>query len=289
MNYRFIGKTCGLTAGSALMALIAGGVAAIGLSAPGLSEAGNARGHLYSTAAVNRFCKGAQRIIATTELEATNVIWDDLGVAGIPFPPPGTPSTGFIGSDALPYDGAEDLPLTTQQFVGYGLDDKGKDYPQTVMCKMKSWDALDFYYPGAASAGADCATVNANTGAAVIESLTNDNQEPQVITEIVYDNWVTFTGQQWTDSSPAPSAYISNADGKLHVVGKQLYVERTNPSPFVPANKKGVDYCQVIAPEYLREVIVGNIQAPTCDAPPVYNPPIFGPPEAPKPWACANP
>lgn len=183
----------------------------------------------------------------------------------------------------------EELPLTTQQFVGYGLDDKGKDYPQTVMCKMKSWDALDFYYPGAASAGADCATVNADTGAAVIESLTNNNQEPQLITEIVYDNWVTFTGQQWTDSAPAPSAYISNADGKLHAVGKQLYVERTNPSPFVPANKKGMDNCQVIAPEYLREVIVGNIQAPTCDAPPVYSPPIFGPPEAPKPWACANP
>lgn len=56
-----------------------------------------------------------------------------------------------------------------------------------------------------------------------------------------------------------------------------------------PANKKGVDYCQVIAQEYLREVIVGNIQAPTCDAPPAYNPPIFGPPEAPKDWSCANP
>lgn len=289
MRSLLIRKLGRLSSGTALMAVLAVGTFTVGVTAPGVSHAGKARGHLYSTAAVNRFCKETQRIIANTDLEATNVIWDDLGVAGIPFPPPGTPSTGFIGSDALPYDGAEELPLTTQQYVGYGLDAAGKDYPQTMMCKMKSWDALDFYYPGSASAGSDCAAVNADTGAAVIESLTNNNQEPQVVTEIVYDNWLTFTGAQWTDSSPAPTAYFSNADGKLHIVGKQLYVARTNPSPFVGAAKKGVDYCQVVAPEYLREIIVGNIQAPTCDAPPVYNPPIFGPPEAPKPWACANP
>lgn len=58
------------------------------------------------------------------------ILFDDLGMAGSPFPPPGTPSTGIIGSDALPYDGAEDLPLTTTQFVGFGFYADGKDYPQ---------------------------------------------------------------------------------------------------------------------------------------------------------------
>lgn len=252
-------------------------LATTGMSEP--ASAGNARGKLYSTAAVNRFCKEAQNIIANTPLEANNIVWDDLGVAG---PPP----TGFISSDATPYDGATDLPLTTQQYVGYGTAADGKEYPQVMMCKMKSWDALAFYYPGSASSGSNCASVNAATGAAVINSLTNNNQEPQVITDIVYDNWATFSGAQWTASSPAPVAYISTVDNKLHVVGKQLYVARTNPSPFVGPPKKGVDYCQVIAPEYLRDVITGQVTAPTCAPPPVYVP---GPPQAPIPWACANP
>jgi hypothetical protein len=248
--------------------------------------AGKARGHLYSTAAVNRFCKGAQGIIANTLLEPDNILFDDIGVAGSPFPPPGTPSTGFIGSDATPYDGAEDLPLTTTQFVGYGFDDRGSDYPQTIMCKMKSWDALEFYFPGSAAAGSSCSTINADTYSAVLNSLVR--KEVPVVTEIVFDEWVSYTGQQWTTQAPAVSAYTSSADGKVHVVGKALYVERTNPSPFVGASKKGVHYCQIIAPEYLREVIVGNITAPACDAPPTYLPPA-GPPSPTPLWDCENP
>ncbi|MGI9341732.1 MAG: hypothetical protein ACR2QV_02715 [Gammaproteobacteria bacterium] len=251
--------------------------------------AGKARGQLYSTAAVNRFCKGAQGIIANTILEPNNVLFGELGMAGIPFPPPGTPATGFIGSDAAPWDGNEGAPLTTTQFVGYGIDSAGKDYPQTIMCKMKSWDAIEFYYgPGAAADGASCSDINADTYARVLNSLTNPNQEPEVVTEVVFDEWVTFTGQQWTSEAPATTAYTSTADGKVHIVGKPLYVARTNPSPFVGPEKKGVHYCQIIAPEYLREIIVGNIVAPTCDAPPAYAPPA-GPPAPPPIWGCANP
>ena len=62
----------------------------------GTASAGLARGHLYSTAAVNRICKEAQQVIANTTLESTNVVWDEFGVAG-------PPSTGFISSDATPY------------------------------------------------------------------------------------------------------------------------------------------------------------------------------------------
>ncbi len=156
------------------------------------------------------------------------------------------------------------------------------------MCKMKSWDALDSYYPGSTSAGANCAVVNAQTGAKVMASLTKPNQEPLAVENVVYDNWLTYTGQQWTDSSPAPVAYLSNSDGKLHIVGKELYVARNNPSPFVGAEKKGVNYCQAIAPEYLRKLLLGKITAPKCDAPPVYQQPS-GQPEPPKPWNCANP
>jgi hypothetical protein len=260
-----------------------------GLTVPAdVAVAGNARGHLYSTAAVNRFCKGAQGIIANTTLVPDNVLYDDLGAAGVPSPPAPfpIPSTGFIGSDALPYDGAEDLPLTSTQFVGYGAYEDGKDYPQTIMCKMKSWDALDFYYPGSAAPGSSCSTVNQDTYARVLNSLVET--EVPVVTEVAFDEWVSYTGQQWTSQAPAVTAYTSTADGKVHIVGKPLYVERTNQNPFVGASKKGVHYCQIIAPEYLREIIVGHIAAPTCGAPPEYSLPA-GPPTPPPLWSCANP
>jgi len=249
--------------------------------------AGNARGHLYSTAAVNRFCTEAQRIIANTMLQSNNVLYDDLGMAGSPIPPV-TESTGFIGSSATPYDGAENLPLTTTEFVGYGYDADGKDYPQTIMCKMKSWDALDYYYPGSASIGSSCSTINQDTLERVVNSLTNDNQELQVVNEVVLDEWVAYTGEQWTSQAPAVAAYTSTADGKVHVVGKSLYVARINPIPFIGPDKKGVHYCQIISPEYLREILVGSIDAPTCDAPPAYTRPT-GPPQPPALWNCTNP
>ena len=268
-----------------LSAAIVMTVGVIGMATPNVAEAS---GFLYSNAALNRFCRGAQKIIARTPLRSDNVVYDDLGTPGVPFPPPGIPATGFIGSDALPYDGAEELPLTTTQYVGFGTDASGDEYAQTVMCKMKSWDALDFYFPGKASEGSNCSSINQVTTGLVFLSMLFRGEFP-VITDIEFDDWDTFTGQQWTDSSPAPSAYISTTDGKLHLVGKRLYVERTNPSPFVGAPKKGVDYCQVIAPEYLRNILRGDITAPTCDDFPVYSPPVGGPPQGPLPWACANP
>lgn len=277
-----------------LVALATAGLAALaglaGILAPvDGAYAGKARGQLYSTAAVNRFCKGAQGIIANTILQPDNILFDDLGMAGIPFPPPGTPATGFIGSDAAPWDGNEGAPLSTTQYVGFGFYPNGSDYPQTIMCKMKSWDAIEFYYgPGAAADGASCSDINADTYARVLNSLTNPNQEPEVITEVAFDEWVSFTGQQWTSEAPATTAYTSTVDGKVHIVGKPLYVARTNPSPFVGPEKKGVHYCQIIAPEYLREIIIGNIVAPTCDAPPAYAPPA-GPPAPPPLWDCENP
>ena len=131
--------------------------------------------------------------------------------------------------------------------VYYRKDDRGKNYPQVILCKMKSADALDFYYPGSAALG----------------------------------------GQQWTDSSPTPVAFLTS-DGKLHIVSKELYVERTNPSSFVGSEKIGIIYCQVIAPQYLRKLLLDKIVAPECDAPPLYQQSSTQPEPA-KTWNCANP
>lgn len=253
------------------LTLVVAGLAAFGVTSDA-ALAGKARGHLYSTAAVNRYCSEAQRIIATTDLKATVIIYEDLA--------------GLIGSDATPWRGREDLPLTNPQHIVYGVDGNGDEYVQGFLCKMKSADGLNDAYPGLGAVKTDCNAVNQAFYQAVRESLTNDKQEPEVITEVDFYNWDSFTGQQWTDDAPAPFAYISTSTNKLTLVGKELYVDVGNPIPFIPPEKKGVDYCQVPAPEYIRELITGEIAAPACDDPPAYSPNPFDPIPT---WNCQNP
>jgi hypothetical protein len=224
----------------------------------GTASAGLARGHLYSTAAVNRICKEAQQVIANTTLESTNVVWDEFGVAG---PPP----TGFISSDATPYAGAETLPLTTQQYVTYGTYADGSEYPKIVSCKMKRYDALNTIYgPGTAAAGSTCKTIVEGTTLQVIASLTNKETREVVFDtddEVVDDpDSNAFTGASWTNLALYIPANVDGA-GVLHLRGRKLDVPENFVSPFPlgPA-KKGVTYCHLPAPEYIRALVTGEVQ-----------------------------
>lgn len=225
------------------------------------ANAGLARGHLYSTAAVNRICKEAQQVIANTTLQSTNIVWDDFGVAG---PPP----TGFIASDALPYQGAESLPLTTQQYVTYANYPDGKEYPKIVSCKMKRWDALQrIYGASAAAAGSTCQTIVQGVTTEVIASLTNKETRSVVFDpddEVVEDpDSNAFTGAQWTNLALYVPANVDGA-GVLHLRGRRLDVPENAVGPPPPAPqlgpaKKGVTYCHLPAPEYIRALLTGEV------------------------------
>lgn len=239
-----------------------------------VAEAGKARGKLYSTAAVNRFCREAQQIIATTDLKAEVELFENI--------------TDFYGSDATPYRGEEELPLKNTGHIVYAMDDDGDEYVQGILCKMKSADGLNDAFPGLGAVKTNCSAVNGAFYAAVVKSLTN--KEHEKITEVKFDTWEAYSGPQWTDDSgpPAPFAYTSTVDDKLHLVGKELYVNVDNelPPTIVPNEKKGVDYCQVPSAEYIRKLITGEITAPDCDAPPDF--PQFPPTSIPT-WDCQNP
>jgi lambda repressor-like predicted transcriptional regulator len=220
------------------------------------ANAGLARGHLYSTAAVNRICKEAQQVIANTTLESTNVIWDEFGVAG-------PPSTGFISSDALPYQGAESLPLTTQQFVTYATYADGSEYPKIVSCKMKRWDALQrIYGASSAASGSTCRTIVEGMTTSVIASLTNKETREVVFDtddEVVEDpDSNAFTGAQWTNLALYVPANVDGA-GVLHLRGRRLDVPENFPAPFLGPAKKGVTYCHLPAPEYIRALLTGEV------------------------------
>jgi len=222
------------------------------------ASAGLARGHLYSTAAVNRICKEAQQVIANTTLESNNVVWDEFGVAG-------PPATGFISSDATPYAGAESLPLTTQQFVTYASYADGSEYPKIVSCKMKRYDALQRIYGASTAApGSTCRTIVEGMATQVVASLTNKETREVVFDpddEVVDDpDSNAFSGAQWTNLA----AYIpANVDGSgvLHLRGRKLDVPENivTPFPLGPA-KKGVTYCHLPAPEYIRALLTGEVQ-----------------------------
>lgn len=228
---------------------------------------------IYSAPWVNRFCADAQRNLATTDLKASVTIYESID--------------DFIGSDAMPWRGAEDLPLTNSQLIKYGVRQDGSHYVQGFMCKGKSADGLIDAYPGLTAVRTNCAAVNQGNYLAVLYSLMSDrNAPPIIINEVEFDYWRTFSGEQWTKESPVAFAYTSTTDGKLHFVGKELYVPVDIVIDFIGPEKKGVHYCQGPSPEYIRDLLTGRIAAPVCDAPPRYS---FDPFKPIPDWDCRNP
>ena len=176
------------------------------------ADAGNARGHLYSTAAVNTICETAQQIVATTSLDVNNAIFSDW--------------EGFVQSDATPYSiapgfpaptyappEAPDLDFTSTQHVIYGYYGTGnRDFPQVVSCKMKNADYLVRTGLDTGAMEQSCGAVNEYYVNEVLASLTNP-EEASVIMEadevITIDDAATVdpdaettTGSAWTAGFP---------------------------------------------------------------------------------------
>jgi len=238
-------------------------VALVGCLVPGARAFGDYKSDgVFDEAFLEDYCGvTAQKLIARTTLEAETVEFPEL--------------TGFVEDGlATPYDGNEAAPLTAPQYVG----------AEQVLCKVKSWDALvEYYGDGAASEGGTCSDVNRE-----IVDLAYAGYAPYFAVprgDIVFDDWPAFTGQEWSTQLPGVGAYVSASDGLVHIVGKAIAVERTNPSPFVGPERKGVVNCASVHPAYLWKLLVEGpaAVAPVCEAPPNYT----GNPFAPIPlWDC---
>lgn len=198
---------------------------------------------------------------------------------------------------ATPHDGgAQDEPLTTRQYVGMATDTSltpSFAYEQTITCKMKNTQAINRYFPdaGFVAVNHDCAYVARSFVAAALKNYTFDNSATSLMENASYTIWETYAGTQWSDSSPAPVAYINSIDGQLFIVSKQIAVDIAEWSPFVGPDKKGVIYCQFIAPGYAVKIARGHVVPPTCTPPPKYEPPFLPifPPQRPQVWQCTNP
>ena len=211
------------------------------------------RGLLYSTAAVNDFCEEAQALLANTDAEAINVVHDDFD--------------SFVQSKALPWAEVgpfpgNDGPLTIQQYVTYGSYSTGnRGYPEIISCKTKGADAL-------VALGVDvdagpqgtCQDVNEATVEAVFASLTNYERRNLAFDEdevVIEPDDVDYTGAYWLTPWPYDVAYTED-DDLLHIRAKSLPV--THDFPYqMPGQYMGVYYCHLIAPEYVRALVTGEL------------------------------
>jgi hypothetical protein len=190
---------------------------------------------------LNEFCLEAQRVIVRTDVRPTLVVHADFDE--------------FVKSKA------SIEPLTIHQYVWYEDDDPAR--PVMVSCKLKSSDHLnEAFGPGTSAGNGLCQDMNRLTynrvraalGAANVEALVFDPDEEVRNTEnpgMTGPDWLKPYEMTWRDAS-----------GLLHLRSKGFRVDWTDPQfAAMPARFRGVQYCHLVAPEYLARLVTGKVPA----------------------------
>ena len=185
--------------------------------------------------ALNEYCLAAQRIVSRTEHPVELVIHDDF--------------RAFVKSKAV-IEGPQ-----IQQFHWY---EGGRVVG--ISCELKSADHLNLAF-GDGTAGPDGLCQDMNR--AVYTLVAQEIQSP-VFDEIIFDAKETvmndaqpgMTGPDWL--KPYTATYIAD-NGKLHLRAKGFQVDFTDPRfEKAPARFRGVHYCHLVAPGYLRDLLAGR-------------------------------
>jgi hypothetical protein len=238
------------------------------------------RSELYSVGAVGRFCSRAQQIVASTAIYSWNIVHNELDTFANSSSAPYTgPNLGTYNGGLIAYPNGDQMPLITQQLISQReLTQTQWEYPIVISCKMKDAESINYYF-GAGSAGTQrsCREVNQDTVASVFASLNSIEQRsirfPQ--NEIVYlSDIMAASGPNWLYPLPylPRVAFIPTIGvnaGKLAFRGYAIAVARTVGSGDVAADKKGVYYCHLPSPEYVRALVTGQME------PIIENPPEF--------------
>jgi hypothetical protein len=187
------------------------------------------------------FCLEAQQVIVHTAIRPTLFVHTDFDA--------------FVKSKALIE------PLSIQQYVWYENDDRTR--PVMVSCKLKSADHLNEAFGTGTSAGdGQCQDMNrltwervrATLGAGATKTVVFDGAE-------VVENKENpgMTGPDWL--KPYQMTWRDDA-GQLHVRSKGFRVDWTDPQfAAMPGRFRGVQYCHLIAPEYLTRLVTGQAEA----------------------------
>jgi hypothetical protein len=192
------------------------------------------------------YCAVAQKEIASSRVPARNVVMTDYQAFSR-----ATPSV---------------KPLETLQYVGYADEKQSK--ARMISCKLHSADRIRAEY-GANAAGESttCARLNRRTLDAVMITLTDRQKKKmpfQGALPVALDpDELASSEAQWLEGF---TMVQTDAGGTLRIRAKSLRAAGNNlrqasSSPGLAAGD-GRQYCHLIAPDYLKRVLVGEIQLP---------------------------
>ena len=230
------------------MACIAGSLGAAALMS---GCAGDPRpvvvGQKLTVPTTTDYCSQAQKEIASSRVPSRNVLINDFqSFAGM------TPSV---------------QPLETLQFVQYA--DPQRSRPRMISCKLHSAEKIRSAY-GATAAGesSTCARLNRRTLDAVMTTLT-DRQKKKMPFKgsipILLDPDEQATSEaQWLESF---TMVQTDAGGTLRVRAKSLRGDGGNQRVSNKPAPGGRQYCHLIAPDYLKRILLGEVKLPAGEFP----------------------
>ncbi|HTU64704.1 MAG TPA: hypothetical protein VMF52_02035 [Steroidobacteraceae bacterium] len=196
------------------------------------------------------YCANAQTEIAQSRVPARNVIVTDFAAFSR-----ATPSI---------------KPLETLQYVGYTDDKQTK--ARMISCKLHSAERIRAEY-GATAAGepTTCARLNRRTLDAVMLTL-SDRQRKKMpfngaLPVALDPDEQSATEAQWLEGF---TMVQTDAGGTLRIRAKSLRagnasLRRTSTSG--AASGDGRQYCHLIAPDYLKRILIGDVQLPKAEFP----------------------
>ena len=195
---------------------------------------------------INDYCAIAQKEIATSRVPARNVVVTDY--------------------QAFSRASPSVKPLETLQFVGYADPQRAK--ARMISCKLHSADRIRAEY-GATAAGESttCARLNRRTLDALMLTLT-DRQKKKMpfkgsVAVLLDPDEQATSEAQWLESF---TMVQTDAGGTLRIRAKALRGDGNLRVSSRPATG-GRQYCHLIAPDYLKRILLGEVQLPAGEFP----------------------
>jgi hypothetical protein len=197
------------------------------------------------TATTPQFCAEVQRRVAGTQQPLRNVMHDEF--------------QSFVKSKPSV------KPLEPQQYVEYA--DASRTQPQRISCKLKTADHINAVYGNGAAATQEndnaCREINRTTILAVFRALDPGTRGRLAVPPhrfMLDGDENRIMGSGWIE--PYPFVY-AGMDGAVHVHAKALFVLWDDWRwQLAPDKFRGTHYCHLIAPEYARALMTGEVSAP---------------------------
>jgi hypothetical protein len=196
---------------------------------------------------LNDYCATAQKEVASSRVPARNVLVTDY--------------------QAFTRVSPSVKPLETLQYVGYA--DPQRTKARMISCKLHSAERIRAEY-GATAAGESttCARLNRRTLDAVMLSLTERQKKKMPfkgsIAVLLDPDEQAASEAQWLESF---TMVQTDAGGTLRIRAKSLRGDNNMKVNSTAKAASGRQYCHLIAPDYLKRILTGEVQLPKGEFP----------------------